>query len=167
MKVLVVAASKHGATREVAEAIVRRLEIDGLEAEAHQPETVESLSGVGAVVIGSAVYAGHWMKSALGFAQRFSAELRAVPVWLFSSGPIGDPPLPTEDPVDVSKALEATGAREHRLIPGKLDRSKLSFPERAVVGALRVPDGDFRPWTDIDAWADEIASQLKAPHLAG
>jgi hypothetical protein len=32
-------------------------------------------------------------------------------VWLFSSGPVGDPPKPTEeDSVDVSGILEATRA---------------------------------------------------------
>jgi menaquinone-dependent protoporphyrinogen oxidase len=82
--------------------------------------------------------------------------LAARPVWLFSSGPIGDPPKPEEDPVDVAEILEATKARGHRVFSGKLVRKQLSFPDRAIAAALRVPEGDFRDWDEIRTWAAEI-----------
>jgi hypothetical protein len=47
-------------------------------------------------------------------------------------------------------------------LPGKLVRKQLSFPERAMVLALRVPEGDFRDFTEIRAWASEIADALDA-----
>jgi menaquinone-dependent protoporphyrinogen oxidase len=84
------------------------------------------------------------------------------PVWLFSSGPVGDPPKPEEDPVDVAELLTVTGAREHRVFAGKLVRRQLSFPDRAIVAALRVPEGDFRDWTEITRWAAGIADALHA-----
>jgi menaquinone-dependent protoporphyrinogen oxidase len=83
-------------------------------------------------------------------------------VWLFSSGPVGDPPKPEEDPVDVAELLAQTNAREHRVFAGKLVRRQLSFPERAITTALRVPEGDFRDWTEIRRWAAEIAGALPA-----
>jgi menaquinone-dependent protoporphyrinogen oxidase len=83
-------------------------------------------------------------------------------VWLFSSGPVGDPPKPEEDPVDVADLLAATGAREHRIFAGKLVRKQLSFPEREIVSALRVPEGDFRDWTEIRQWAAGIADAMGA-----
>jgi menaquinone-dependent protoporphyrinogen oxidase len=67
------------------------------------------------VVLGSAVYAGHWLKPARDLVARCGPALAARPVWLFSSGPVGDPPKPEEDPVDVAEVLAATSAREHRL----------------------------------------------------
>jgi menaquinone-dependent protoporphyrinogen oxidase len=84
-------------------------------------------------------------------------------VWLFSSGPVGDPPKPTEDPVDASSLLERTGAREHHVFAGRLDRSRLSFGERAIAMALRAPEGDFRDWDDVRAWASGIADALGEP----
>jgi menaquinone-dependent protoporphyrinogen oxidase len=63
------------------------------------------------------------------------------------------PPKPEEDPVDVADLLAAPEAREHRVVAGKLVRKQLSFPERAIVAALRVPEGDFRDWTEIRTWA--------------
>jgi menaquinone-dependent protoporphyrinogen oxidase len=80
--------------------------------------------------------------------------------WLFSRGPIGDPPKPDEDPVDIAEVMQVTAAREHRLFAGKIDKSKLSFGEKAIVVALRVPEGDFRDWDEIDAWAADIATAL-------
>jgi menaquinone-dependent protoporphyrinogen oxidase len=81
-------------------------------------------------------------------------------VWLFSSGPVGDPPKPEEDPVDVADLLAASDAREHRIFAGKLVRRQLSFPERAIVSALRVPEGDFRNWTEIRQWAADMADAM-------
>ena len=46
------------------------------------------------------------------------------------------------------------------MFAGKLVRTQLSFPERAIASALRVPEGDFRDWTEIHHWAAEIAEAL-------
>jgi menaquinone-dependent protoporphyrinogen oxidase len=160
MQVLVTAASKYGATAEIAAAIAQVLDEHGLEATVLPPEQVEEVDGYDAVVVGSAVYAGHWLKPARELVERHAAVLAGRPVWLFSSGPVGDPPKPEEDPVDVVDLLAATGAREHRVFAGKLVRKQLSFPERAIVSALRVPEGDFRDWTEIRQWAAGIADAV-------
>jgi menaquinone-dependent protoporphyrinogen oxidase len=162
MRVLVVAASKYGATAEIASAIGERLNTHGCEATVAAPEQVASVDGYDAVVLGSAVYAGHWLKPARELVDRLGRELRSLPVWLFSSGPIGDPPKPEEDPVDVAAIVETTAARDHQVFAGKLDKRRLSFPERAITVALRVPEGDFRDWTAIRAGATTIAQALSS-----
>jgi menaquinone-dependent protoporphyrinogen oxidase len=162
MKVLVTAATKYGATGEIAEAIGEVLRERGLDSTVGPPEEATTVDGYDAVVLGSAVYAGHWLKPARELVDRSRDALAARPVWLFSSGPVGDPPKPEEDPVDVADLLAATGAREHRIFAGKLVRKQLSFPERAIVSALRVPEGDFRDWTEIRQWAAGIADAIGA-----
>jgi hypothetical protein len=85
---------------------------------------------------------------------------RVRPGW-FSSGPVGDPPRPGEsDAVDVKEIVAAAGAREHRLFAGKLDKSKLSFRERAVIRAVGGHGGDYRDWDEIRGWAEAIATSL-------
>jgi menaquinone-dependent protoporphyrinogen oxidase len=162
MRVLVVAASKYGATAEIAGTIGEVLTTRGCDATIATPEQVASLAEYDAVVLGSAVYAGHWLKPARELVERLGGELSSRPVWLFSSGPIGDPPKPEEDPVDVAAIVETTGAHDHQVFAGKLDKHRLSFPERAITIALRVPDGDFRDWTAIRAWAAGIAQALSS-----
>lgn len=162
MRVLVTAASRHGATHEIAEAIARGLVQRGVEAEALPTEELESLEGYDALVVGSAVYVGRWLEPARDLVEANAAALASRPVWLFSSGPLGPPDdlKPEGDPVDTVALVEAARAIEHRVFAGRLDRGRLSFGEKAVVLAVRAPEGDFRDWDAIDGFAHDIAGHL-------
>lgn len=154
-RILVSAGSKHGSTTEIAERIAAVLAERGHDVDTAAPDQIGDLSDYQVVVLGSAVYAGHWVPSAKELAERI-AGLDSNPLtWIFSSGPVGDPPKPEEDPVDV-----ALISRDHRVFSGKIDKSKLSFGEKAIVVAFRAPDGDFRDWNEIESWANEIADRL-------
>ena len=166
MKVLLAVASKYGSTREVAQAIAEELQAANLEVDLREPAEVTNLDGYNAVVMGSAIYIGRWLESARDLAQDQAPGLASRPTWLFSSGPIGGKPLPDEA-VDVSAIVDATRTREHRLFGGKLDRQRLSFVERALTLALRAPEGDFRDWNEIRAWARHIAASLQVPSAQG
>lgn len=166
MNILVTVASKHGATAEIGEALGSHLAERGMQVNVLPPEAVEEVGSYDAVIIGSAVYAGHWRREAVDLARRQASALRGRPVWLFSSGPLGAPPVPTGDPVDVGDVMTQTAAREHRVFGGDLERDQLGFGERAVVGMVRAPYGDYRDWHDVEAWADEIADLLLHPMSA-
>jgi menaquinone-dependent protoporphyrinogen oxidase len=127
---------------------------------------VTSLDGYDAVVLGSGVYAGRWVDAAKKLVDRHLDELRARPVWLFSSGPLGEPPKPDDEPPDGKAAAERIGAREHRVFAGSLDRAKLGFGERAIVGMVKAPYGDFRSWETIATWGTGIAKALSAEPVA-
>ena len=162
MRILVTAASKHGATAEIAARIGDSLQGAGFKCEVCDVGDAPDLSGYQAVVLGSGVYAGQWLKDARRFIDENAAALLAMPVWIFSSGPLGDPLQPDdEEAVNADSILEATGANEHRLFAGALDKSKLSFGERAIVKAVRAADGDFRNWVAIEEWAAKIAVALR------
>ncbi len=163
MRVLVTAASKHGATTEIAQAIATELTAQGIAAESRVITDVATLEGYDGVVLGSAVYVGKWMSEAKDFVALHADELRRRPVWLFSSGPLGVTPKSTEDPVDLPEMMAATGAREHRLLVGALDRNKLGMGERIIVRAVHAPYGDFRDPATIREWARHIAQSLAAP----
>jgi hypothetical protein len=49
-----------------------------------------------------------------------------------------------ENPVDVTKILQASKARGHQIFTGKLIRKQLSLPDRAMASAIRAQEGDFR-----------------------
>jgi len=162
MKVLVTAASKHGATAEIGARIGSVLHERGHEVEVRRPSEVRDVEPYDVVVLGSAVYAGHWQKDAKDLAEREAAVLQHRPVWLFSSGPVGDPPKPQEIPADVEQVVAATGAFEHHVFAGRIEKAALSLPERAVVKALRVPEGDDRNWNEIERWATAIADSISS-----
>jgi menaquinone-dependent protoporphyrinogen oxidase len=166
MKVLVATASRHGATKGIGDEIASRLSSHAMIADSLPVEEVSDLSGYDAIVLGSAVYAGRWLEHARHFIDHHAAELAARPTWIFSSGPLGQPPEPDEaNAVNAEPILERTGAREHRVFTGKLDMHELGFGERTVSRVVHAKEGDFRDWTAIHEWADSIATALEATVL--
>lgn len=161
-RVLVAYASRHGSTREIADTIQGALVDAGVQAEMSDVDGVGSLEGYDAVLLGSAVYLGRWLKSARDFAIENREELSAMPVWLFSSGPIGDAPAASDDPLGVDTLEAELGARGHHLFSGKLDKSELGLAERAVIRVVGAKEGDYRDWEDVGAWAKTIATELAA-----
>jgi menaquinone-dependent protoporphyrinogen oxidase len=165
-KILVAYASKYGATAEIAKRIGERLEEEGLEVKVLPAEKLKEVASYGAVVLGSAVYAGQWRKEAADFLQANEQALKEMPVWLFSSGPTGE-----GNPVELMKgwrfpeSLQAVAdrvdPRETAFFMGDIDMKRLNLPERMIVKAIKAPTGDYRDWDSIEAWAGSIADQLK------
>ena len=170
MSVLVTYASKHGATEEIAERIAGKLRQLGKDVEVRPVEAVElagDLRRLEAVVIGSAVYFGSWMKEATAFVRANCEALAARPVWLFSSGPTGEAAPPDQpdqpdqpDPKQIAELNAAIRPQEHRMFGGELNHHKLSFPERMIIKGVKAPEGDFRDWDAIEAWSESIGRAL-------
>jgi len=161
MTILVAYASKHGSTEGIAKAIADRLVERGKEVELRRVDGATDLAPPEAVVLGSAVYVGSWMTEALEFAMAYRDTLATIPVWLFSSGPLG---TQVEDEDEQPKQLQALrdafAPRDHRMFYGALDPDELGFGERLMVKAIKAPIGDFRDWDAIGAYADEMADAL-------
>jgi len=159
--ILVAYASKHGATEGIARHIAERLRSRGKQATAVSVDGLADIGQPEAVVLGSAVYAGSWMKEAVEFARAHRATLAQVPVWLFSSGPLGEQVVDDEQqPKQLPELQEMLDPREHHVFFGALDPANLGFAERMIVKAVKAPGGDFRDWDEIAAWADGIADAL-------
>jgi menaquinone-dependent protoporphyrinogen oxidase len=172
MNALVAYASKHGATQGIAERISEQLRAAGINTNGQPVFAVEDLSGYDAFVIGSAAYIGHWQKEATEFVRRNQAVLAERPTWLFSSGPLGTEPTDAQgrdqraaaEPNEIADLREAIHPRDHCVFFGALDPRKLGFRDRAIrtlpAGRALLPEGDFRDWADIEAWASGIANAL-------
>ncbi len=165
VRVLISAASTHGSTSDIAEVIAEVLTEQGLTVTVLPPGEVRSIQDYDAVIIGSAVYLSHWLDSATDLVNRCLDPLRSRPVWLFSSGPVGNPVSGTaqgmaRDPVEMAGLRIATHARDHRIFAGKLDRKVLSYAQRSSLPIFRGLEGDFRDWAEIRQWASGIAEQL-------
>ncbi|MBJ7450990.1 MAG: flavodoxin [Blastococcus sp.] len=166
VRVLVVVASRHGATAGIGVALARDIggsdagRSAGLAAMAISAANRPDPSAFDAVVLGSAVYAGRWLEPAREYAATHAETLRGRPTWLFSSGPVGEPPFPPDEPHDVAPLAALTHARGHAIFPGRLEKERLGFAERAMVTAMRAPLGDFRDWDAVRAWGEEIAQEL-------
>ena len=162
MTVLVAYASKHGSTQGIAERIAEKLQQMGKQAEARPVDDVKDPGSFEALVIGSAIYYGSWMKEAIEFVHRNETILAGRPVWLFSVGPLSVDFMDDEQqPKEKAEFQEALKPRDHRVFFGALDHNNLSFTERMMTKAVRAPEGDYRNWDAIDAWAESIARDFK------
>jgi menaquinone-dependent protoporphyrinogen oxidase len=179
MSILVAYASKYGATRGIAQRIAEKLRAAGQETEARPVKAAGDLTGYEAVVIGSAIYYGSWLKEAMEFVRRNRAVLAARPVWLFSSGPLGTSATDAQghdlrraaEPKELAELRAAINPRDHRVFFGALNRSKMGLKDRMLTSlpAARALflEGDFRDWKDIEAWAESIAHELAQMPASG
>ena len=172
MNVLVSYASRMGSSREIAARIAATLREGGLDATVQAADRTADITAYDAFVIGSGVYAGHWLKEATEFVWRNRALLADRPVWLFSSGPVGTSAVshPPVDPKEIAHIVAAIAPREHDVFAGALDRQAvdgagLGVAERFVAKRF-VPEGDFRDWDEIDAWARMIGRTLARDPVA-
>jgi menaquinone-dependent protoporphyrinogen oxidase len=166
-RVLISAASKHGSTTEIARVIANTLITKHIAVDIVPPAAVDSIEDYDAVILGSAVYTGHWVAEAGDFAIRFRDPLAARRVWLFSSGPVGDPSRKLvqsmeQVPADVTRIQQDIEVRGHQMFAGKLDPQALSLAQRASLLVFRGMRGDFRDWAVITRWAEGIAADLAA-----
>lgn len=155
-KVLVTYGSLRGGTEGIAIEIAKILRAGGLEVDCLAVTAVDDLTAYDAVVIGGALYARRWVRSARRFVIRHQRALRAVPVWMFSSGPLdasasrgGVPQVPS-----VAALAARIGARGHMTFGGRLAPDASGFIAHAMA---KQHAGDWRDWTHIDDWAAHVA----------
>ena len=176
MSILVTYASRHGATRGIAERIADWLRSNGLDADVRPAAEVRDAARYNAFVVGGAAYMFHWLKDATTFVQRNRALRAERPTWLFSSGPVGTDTvdkqgrdiLETTVPKEFPELTMAVHPRGEKVFFGAMDPAAkpVGLAERFVslmpAGKDALPKGDFRDWPVIDAWADQIAVDLAA-----
>jgi menaquinone-dependent protoporphyrinogen oxidase len=164
--VLVTYASRSGSTTEIAEKIAEVLRSKGENVTIGPVAGVKDLNPYSAVVLGSAVYMGHWMREAVEFLEHHEAALATRPVWIFSTGPTG-PGDPVERlhgwrfPEAQQPIADRIKPQDTVLFHGKIDIQDLNFGEKIMIRALGAPTGDFRDWNAITGWAEGIARVLR------
>lgn len=193
-KVLIAYASRHGGTKGIAERIGAALSGEGIDCTVASVDDDPDPSLADACVLGSGVYIGSWLKEAIDYGWRHAGRLADRPLWMFSSGPLRsqvvekasqtDDPMalalgPAEGPGSggrrkVAELSATVHPRDHMVFFGRYDPNDppKSMPERLmrIVPASKsiLPEGDFRDWPGIDAWAVEIARALvRTPAAAG
>jgi menaquinone-dependent protoporphyrinogen oxidase len=165
MRVLITWGSKHGGTEGIARMIAAVLRGADVDVELRAARDAGSFAGFDAAIIGGAVYANRWHHDARRFVTRHLAELRRLPVWMFSSGPLDDSATRTAIPpvTQVGVLMERVGALGHATFGGRLLPDAAGFPARAMA---RTHSGDWRDPTHIRGWATEVAARLASARPA-
>ncbi len=169
-KVLIVYDRFCGSTGEVAEALGRELCQQGAQVDIRLVKNVRDISSYDGAVLGSSVRSASWLPEAIEFVQNNQERLSRIPVAFFLTclalykdtgesrkvaGSYMNPVLksvPSVQPVDLG------------LFAGVLDYSKITIMYRMIMKSKMkergVPEGDFRNWEAIQAWARAICPSL-------
>lgn len=170
-KVLVTYATRHGATKGIAQAAGSILHSCGHQVRLLPAAVVQEARDVDVVVIGSAIYHDQWLWDARRLVKRIRGDLRGGPtVWLFSSGPLGGTPesdaalastvgLDRDLPHCLDGSLRGVDVRSHALFPGRLE------PKVAAELETWVPHGDWRDMGLVRQWARAVGGSPAIPKL--
>lgn len=170
MRVLVCYASEHESTAEIARRMAERIRARGIAKRIDVTPVDRARSAVeyDAVILGSALHDRRWLPDARAFVFDNSRALASRPLWLFSVGSAAalPPSLRSWASKEGTQAIAALPAllepKSTRLFSGVIRKEHLSAMGRALFGLFGGHYGDFRDWSAIDAWADEIADELAA-----
>lgn len=167
--ILVAYASRLGSTKEVAEAIAGSLRRRWVEVDVRSVSEVRDLETYRAVILGSAVRGGKWLPEALDFLEANRETLRRVPLAYFQVCMT----LQQDTPATRAKARSFLGPVRAMLEPleaesfaGKLEYARAPLVMRLVMRLIRTPEGDWRDWTAIRAWAERLYERFAFPVTA-
>jgi menaquinone-dependent protoporphyrinogen oxidase len=159
MRVLVTWGSKRGGTEGIGRQIGESLAQQGFEVRAAPAAEVTKLDGIEAAVVGGALYANRWPSSVRRFVKRQTPELRRIPVWFFSSGPLDDSAdrISIPAPQQVAVLAEHVGAKGHVTFGGRLEPNAKGFVASSMA---KKHSGDWRNPERIRGWAAELGKEL-------
>lgn len=164
--ILVVYGSWAGSTAEVADFIGRTMAEGGARVDVKPVESVTSLQGYSAVVLGSAIRAGKVKPALMEFVKGHRAELRKMPTAFFvvcMTMKDGTPENRRTVNAYLDPLREQVSPLDVGLFAGRMDYAKLGFFARiAVERFVKVPEGDFRNWDAIREWAGGLPAKLAA-----
>lgn len=170
-RVAVLFATAHGSTRDIAEFICDDLNSRGARAELHDIEHAPDLTGIGTVVLGSAVHNMDLLPEASAYIRHNLPTLKDKDIWLFTvglgpalRGPIGRW-VGRQIPRKIAAALTALHPRDYAAFAGKYEREGVSWRARTMfrlLGGTRY--GDLRDWQAVRQWTSMIAHALQLSH---
>lgn len=172
-EVLIAYCTRSGSTREVAEAIGATMNEAGVTVAVKSIDEVDSVPDGAAVLLGTALYIGHFPKEFHRFLARFRTQLATARPWIFVLGP-------TEKERRQFALAEEQARKElakhpwlhisdMRVLGGKFDPQHLHLPfplslvTKLPANPLRkMPVTDIRDWDWIERWATAIAETLSS-----
>lgn len=162
--VLVTYASKTGCTQGIAEKIGETLQAAGATVDVLPVGAKANPDSYDAVIVGSGARIGKWLGSARKWVVKNAGALQGKPVAFFTAClTLAQEPEKTDevraytDPV-----IEESGVHpvDIGLFAGWFVPEKFGAVGRAVLSKMDSPQGDFRDWDAIEAWAKGVAGKL-------
>lgn len=170
-EVLIAYCTRSGSTGEVAQAIGQTVKQAGLAVQVKPIAEVEAIPPGTALVLGTALYIGHFPREFHQFMARFERELANVRPWIFVLGPTEKErkhfaAAEEQARKEISKH-RSLHAADMRVLGGKFDPAHLNLPfPMSLILKLpsnplkKLPVSDIRDWDWIHRWAEAIVDEI-------
>ena len=163
-KILVAYASQCGSTGQVAQTIGQTLADAGATVDVRPVQDVSDLGGYRAVVVGSAIRRGKWLRAASTFVETHQSALSRLPTAYFTVCMA----LHQDTPENRSKATaylepvrQIVKPIEEGFFAGKMNYDTLALVDRLVITSMfKLPEGDWRDWRAIQTWAQALEARF-------
>jgi len=163
-RILIAFASRLGSTREIALAIGEVLRSRGADVDVLPVDEVAQIKGYQAVIVGASIREQAWLPEAKRFVQIHRDALLKRPLVYFAVSGLMSNPTP-EHFHEVYEYLSEIRAiaepLEVGIFAGALDYDRLNHEQMTKVLSKGLPEGDFRRWQDVRAWAEDVADCLQ------
>jgi menaquinone-dependent protoporphyrinogen oxidase len=163
-RILVTYASRRGSTRDVAQAIAQTFRDGGAAVDMVPIADVTDLTAYQAVIVGSAIRFGRWLPEAVEFVTNNRDFLSQVPTAFFTVC------MTLHQDTEENRRTAAEFLEPVRAIltptsegwfAGNLVYREINLWQRTLARAIKFPEGDFRNWEAIRAWAEHVMSDIK------
>lgn len=169
-KILIAYATKHGATSSIAAKIADVLCQEGFQVDLKLARKVTDISAYDAVIVGSPVYIGGWLRGARQFLYKNKDVLATVKVAIFITCTYLKDENDTPERRAHAKQLYIDPVLDELLdiepiscgiLSGEFLYRELYPVEYILMRLAKFPEGDFRNEEKITAWALEISALLQ------
>ncbi len=163
-RILVTYSSKAGSTAGVAAKIGEVLSKQNLAVDVLPVSKAGDLSAYSAIISGSAIRMGRVMPETLKFIEKNQQVLQQKPFGVFVVC------LTMREDTEANRATVSAYLDPVRalvkpasegLFAGALVASKVGLLDRLIMSAMKAPEGDYRNWAQISAWAQDAPAALK------
>ncbi len=146
----------------VAAAIGEVLSKSGADVTVERIKNVKDISAYQAVVVGSLIRMGSWVPEAKNFVAANKDALGKIPTAFFTACDtmkVDNEKNRAEVAGNLEPVYKIFKPVESGMFAGKMDTAKLNFLERTIIELMAKgenPNGDFRNWDAINAWAASL-----------
>lgn len=166
MKALVVYGTKSGCTTGIAERIGSTLAERGMTVDVRPVEKAGDPGAYDAVIVGSGIRVGSWHAPVKEWVAANADTLKSRPVAFYTCclTLATDPEKVDEVRAYTDALVSETGVApiDTGLFAGWNEPKAFSLIERTVMKVMKAPQGDFRDFEAVAAWAGDVAPRLGA-----